>query len=148
MGIAEMTECFGVMRAAWPSAEIFRQDKDGQLQSIALWARLAADIPAEIGKATVMELVTSRKFPPSISEFLEAARAKMPRPELEAHDGPTLEEGMRMNGEMRIAIRAYDEKLYRKLGHTLAGGVTYLPGILGRKLTVGSYRFGRKMIQF
>ena len=58
------------------------------------------------------------------------------------------EEGMRMNGEMRIAIRAYDEKLYRKLGHTLAGGVTYLPGILGRKLTVGSYRFGRKMIQF
>lgn len=96
MGIAEMTECFGVMRAAWPSAEIFRQDKDGQLQSIALWARLAADIPAEIGKATVIELVGTRKFPPSIAEFLEAARAKMPRPELEAHDGPTLEEGMRM----------------------------------------------------
>lgn len=96
MGIAEMTECFGVMRAAWPSAEIFRQDKDGQLQSIALWARLTTDIPAEIGKATVMELVGTRKFPPSISEFLEAARAKMPRPELEAHDGPTLEEGMRM----------------------------------------------------
>lgn len=96
MGIAEMTECFGVMRAAWPSAEIFRQDKDGQLQSITLWAGLAADIPAEIGKATVMELVGTRKFPPSISEFLEAARAKMQRPELEAHDGPTLEEGMRM----------------------------------------------------
>ena len=96
MGIAEMTECFGVMRAAWPSAEIFRQDKDGQLQSIALWARLTADIPAEIGKATVMELVGTRKFPPSIAEFLEAARAKMPRLELEAHDGPTLEEGMRM----------------------------------------------------
>lgn len=96
MGIAEMTECFGVMRAAWPSAEIFRQDKDGQLQSIALWARLAADIPAEIGKATVMELVASRKFPPSISEFLEAARAKMPRPELEAHEAPTMEEGMKM----------------------------------------------------
>lgn len=96
MGIAEMTECFGVMRAAWPSAEIFRQDKDGQLQSIALWARLAADIPAEIGKATVMELVGTRKFPPSIAEFLEAARAKMPRLELEAHEAPTLEEGMRM----------------------------------------------------
>lgn len=96
MGIAEMTECFGVMRAAWPSAEIFRQDKDGQLQSIALWARLAADIPAEIGKATVMELVGTRKFQPSIAEFLEAARAKMPRLELEAHEAPTLEEGMKM----------------------------------------------------
>lgn len=96
MGIAEMTECFGVMRAAWPSAEIFRQDKDGQLQSIALWARLAADIPAEIGKATVMELVGTRKFPPSISEFLEAAKAKMPKLELEAHEAPTMEEGMKM----------------------------------------------------
>ena len=96
MGIAEMTECFGVMRAAWPSAELFRQDKDGQMQSIALWARLAADIPADIGKATVLELVASRKFPPSIAEFLESAKAKMPRLALEAHEAPTLEEGMRI----------------------------------------------------
>lgn len=91
-----VSEAFAIMRAAWPSAEIFRQDKQGQAQSITLWARMAAEIPNEIGKATVLELVASRKFPPSISEFLEAARAKMPRPELEAHDGPTLEEGMRM----------------------------------------------------
>lgn len=91
-----VSECFAIMRAAWPSAELFRQDKQGQAQSITLWARMAADIPAEIGKAAVMELVGTRKFPPSIAEFLEAARSKMPRLELEAHDGPTLEEGMRI----------------------------------------------------
>ena len=96
MGISDMTEAFGVMRAAWPSAELFRQDKAGQAQSIALWARMAADIPAEIGKATVLELVASRKFPPSIAEFLEAAKAKMPKMELEAHEVPTLEDGMKM----------------------------------------------------
>lgn len=91
-----VSEAFAIMRAAWPSAELFRQDKQGQAQSITLWARMAAEIPNEIGKATVMELVASRKFPPSIAEFLEAARAKMPRLELEAHEAPTLEEGMRM----------------------------------------------------
>lgn len=91
-----VSEAFAIMRAAWPSAELFRQDKQGQAQSITLWARMAADIPADVGKATVLQLVASRKFPPSISEFLEAARAKLPRPELEAHEAPTLEEGMRM----------------------------------------------------
>lgn len=91
-----VSEAFAIMRAAWPSAELFRQDKQGQAQSITLWARMAADIPAEIGKATTLELVASRKFPPSIAEFLEAARAKMPRLELKAHEAPTLEEGMKM----------------------------------------------------
>lgn len=91
-----VSEAFAIMRAAWPSAEIFRQDKQGQAQSITLWARMAAEIPNEIGKATVLELVASRKFPPSIAEFLEAAKAKMPKLELEAHEAPTLEEGMKM----------------------------------------------------
>lgn len=91
-----VSEAFAIMRAAWPSAEIFRQDKQGQAQSITLWARMAAEIPNEIGKATVLELVASRKFPPSIAEFLEAAKAKMPKLALEAHEAPTLEEGMKM----------------------------------------------------
>ena len=58
------------------------------------------------------------------------------------------EKGRKKNAELRQAIRAYDEKLYRKLGHTFAGGVTMIPGPLGRGLTVGSYKFGRKMIKF
>lgn len=57
-------------------------------------------------------------------------------------------EGLRMNRELKQAIKTYDRALYRKLGHTFAGGVTMLPGILGRGLTIGSYRFGRKMIRF
>lgn len=58
------------------------------------------------------------------------------------------EEGRKQNAELKQAIRTYDEKLYRKLGHTFAGGVTMIPGPLGRGLTVGSYKFGRKMIKF
>lgn len=96
MDKSAVTEAFAIMRAAWPSAELFRQDKQGQAQSITLWARMAAEIPNEIGKATVLELVASRKFPPSIAEFLEAARAHMPKMELEAHEAPTLDEGMKM----------------------------------------------------
>ena len=58
------------------------------------------------------------------------------------------EKGLEMNKALKKAIRAYDETLYKKLGHTFQGGVTMLPGHLGRGLTVGSYRLGRKMIQF
>ena len=58
------------------------------------------------------------------------------------------EDGRRMNEELRREIREFDGTLYRKLGHTFAGGVTMLPGALGRGLTVGSYRLGRKMIRF
>lgn len=57
-------------------------------------------------------------------------------------------EGREKNAELKQAIRTYDEKLYRKLGHTFSGGVTMIPGPLGRGLTVGSYRFGRKIIKF
>ena len=57
-------------------------------------------------------------------------------------------EGLRMNREMRRAIQEFDGTLYRKLSHTLAGGSTMLPGALGRGITVGSYRLGRKMIRF
>ena len=58
------------------------------------------------------------------------------------------EKGLEMNRQLKQAIRDFDPTLYRKLGHTFAGGVTMLPGAPGRGLTVGSYRFGRKMIKF
>ena len=58
------------------------------------------------------------------------------------------EKGLEMNRMLKKAIRDFDETLYRKLGHTFQGGVTMLPGSLGKGLTVGSYRLGRKMIKF
>ena len=58
------------------------------------------------------------------------------------------EKGLEMNRALKKAIRDYDGTLYRKLGRTFQGGVTMLPGALGRGLTVGSYRLGRKMIKF
>ena len=64
------------------------------------------------------------------------------------HDWKKVTRYEKKNVELKRAIRSYDERLYRKLGHTFAGGVTMIPGPLGRGLTVGSYRFGRKMIKF
>ena len=58
------------------------------------------------------------------------------------------EDGLKKNAEMRQAIRDFDETLYRKLRHTAAGGVALMNGALGRKLTVGFYRLGRRMIKF
>ena len=58
------------------------------------------------------------------------------------------EKGLEMNRALKKALRDYDGTLYRKLGQTFQGGVTMLPGSLGRGLTVGSYRLGRKMIKF
>ena len=58
------------------------------------------------------------------------------------------EEGIRKNAEMRRAIRDFDETLYRKLRHTPAGFVALMNGAVGRKLTVGFYRLGRKIIKF
>ena len=58
------------------------------------------------------------------------------------------EKGRELNRKLKKAIRDFDATLYRKLGHTFAGGVTMLPGSLGRGLTVSSYRFGRNMIKF
>ncbi len=58
------------------------------------------------------------------------------------------EKGLRMNRELKNTIKKFDRVLYRKLGRTFAGGVTMLPGLPGRWLTIGSYRFGRKMIRF
>ena len=58
------------------------------------------------------------------------------------------EEGIKMNRALREDIRTFDAALYRRLKRTLAGGVTMLPGALGRGLTVFSYRVGRRMIKF
>ena len=45
-------------------------------------------------------------------------------------------------------IRQYDKKLYYRLRYSTLSGLTYLPGRLGGRLTVGGYRFARKIYQF
>ena len=45
-------------------------------------------------------------------------------------------------------IRAYDPSLYFRLRFSTLSGLTYLPGRIGGKLTVGGYRFARKIYQF
>ena len=45
-------------------------------------------------------------------------------------------------------IRAYNSALYYRLRYSTLSGLTYLPGKLGGKLTVGGYRFARKIYQF
>ena len=45
-------------------------------------------------------------------------------------------------------IKAYNSALYYRLRYSTLSGLTYLPGRLGGKLTVGGYRFARKIYQF
>ena len=58
------------------------------------------------------------------------------------------EEGLKKNAEMRKAIRAFDETLYRKLKHTAAGRVALMESAQGHWLTVKFYRLGRRIIKF
>lgn len=45
-------------------------------------------------------------------------------------------------------IRVHDKGLYYRLRYSTLSGLTYLPGKLGGKITVGGYRFARKLYQF
>lgn len=45
-------------------------------------------------------------------------------------------------------IREYDPSLYRRLRYSTLSGLTYLPGKLGGKLTLGGYRFAKRIYQF
>ena len=45
-------------------------------------------------------------------------------------------------------IRVHDKGLYYRLRYSTLSGLTYLPGKLGGKITVGGYRFARKIYQF
>ena len=45
-------------------------------------------------------------------------------------------------------IRAYNSALYYRLRYSTLSGLTYLPGRLGGTLTLGGYRFARKIYQF
>lgn len=50
--------------------------------------------------------------------------------------------------DMWDSIKAYNTALYYRLRYSTLSGLTYLPGKLGGKLTVGGYRFARKIYQF
>ena len=45
-------------------------------------------------------------------------------------------------------IKAHNAALYYRLRYSTLSGLTYLPGRLGGKLTIGGYRFARKIYQF
>lgn len=57
-------------------------------------------------------------------------------------------EAERKRREMWGRIRDYDTGLYYRLRYSTLSGLTYLPGRIGGKLTVGGYRFARKIYQF
>ena len=57
-------------------------------------------------------------------------------------------EAERKRREMWDSIKAYNSALYYRLRYSTLSGLTYLPGKLGGKLTVGGYRFARKIYQF
>ena len=50
--------------------------------------------------------------------------------------------------EMWKNIRQHDKRLYYRLRYSTLSGLTYLPGRLGGRLTIGGYRFARNIYQF
>nr|WP_294492207.1 glycosyltransferase family 2 protein [uncultured Mediterraneibacter sp.] len=50
--------------------------------------------------------------------------------------------------EMWKRIKKYNASLYYRLRYSTLSGLTYLPGKIGGMLTVGGYRFARKIYQF
>ena len=58
------------------------------------------------------------------------------------------DEARRKRRNMWENIRRYDKKLYYRLRYSTLSGLTYLPGKLGGRLTIGGYRFARKIYQF
>lgn len=58
------------------------------------------------------------------------------------------DEAYRKRSDLWNDIRSYNRKLYRRLKYTTLSGFTYLPGMIGRKLTVTGYRAARKIYQF
>ncbi|HJA11645.1 MAG TPA: glycosyltransferase [Candidatus Mediterraneibacter merdipullorum] len=57
-------------------------------------------------------------------------------------------EAVEKRKEMWERIKAYNAALYYRLRYSTLSGLTYLPGKLGGKLTLGGYRFARKVYQF
>ena len=57
-------------------------------------------------------------------------------------------EAERKRRNMWERIKDYDKALYYRLRWSTVSGLTYLPGRLGGKLTVGGYRFARRIYQF
>lgn len=57
-------------------------------------------------------------------------------------------EAQRKRKEMWEQIREFDTGLYYRLRYSTLSGLTYLPGKIGGRLTVGGYRFARKIYQF
>ena len=58
------------------------------------------------------------------------------------------EEARARRKEMWEDIRHYNKRLYYRLRYSTLSGLTYLPGRLGGRLTIGGYRFARKIYQF
>lgn len=58
------------------------------------------------------------------------------------------EEAMRKRQDLWNEIRKKDKRLYRKLRYTTLSGLTYLPGKLGRVLTLAGYRMAKKTYEF
>ena len=77
---AEVTQIFAVLALAYPSAELFKASSKQALEeklapTIGLWATCLRDVDFWTGQQAVVRACRTCKFPPTIAEFLEAAKA-------------------------------------------------------------------------
>lgn len=74
MTTTEMTELFSVMMLAWPNAEMFKGGLQKLAPTIKLWTQCLSDISFQRGQQVVIHLCKTSKYPPTISEFRDAAK--------------------------------------------------------------------------
>lgn len=58
------------------------------------------------------------------------------------------EEAIDKREKMWEKVRTYNRKLYRRLKYGTLSGFTYLPGRIGRKITLAGYRTAKRIYQF
>ncbi len=79
MNRKEVTEIFGVMMLAFPSAELFKGGLEKLKPTIELWTSCTTDIDFWTGQQAAKELCKTSKYPPTIAEFREQAEQFMQR---------------------------------------------------------------------
>ena len=89
----EFMKIAAALRGLYPKAGIL----DNEMQ-ISIWAKVAANIPAEIGEQFVIDWAMTSKFPPSLADFNSYAVERLV---------PPLKDAMQAWGEVLEAVRRY-----------------------------------------
>lgn len=124
----ETLRVLAILKAAYPSSynNMTKREANG---TVAVWCFQFADMPVEVVLMAVYKLISTNKFPPSISEVKD----KMQSISWEAHDA--LRNNRHGDKQLPPEIKAQYERIYEATRH-LQMGLKDEPSI-SRMLTSG-----------